>query len=322
MIALLKEHPRFYVKQVCAREERVGSECIGIGLLFESIQSVADESLVLSALPNRAAQYIEPMLAEKGCLVISNAQCHRMQEGVPLVLPDVNPEALLDITRGIVCVPNCVVAGLTVALKPLHDHFGIDAVHVTTLQAISGAGYPGVASLDILGNVIPHIQGEEEKIEMEPLKILKTSFPISATAMRVPVKHGHMASVALKLKRSVSLDAIIHAWNSYKGFSQQLFSAPKNPIRYLQGVDDPQPQRHVELDRGMRVSIGRLRKCSNFDCKFILLSHNLIQGAAGTSVLIAEALMSMRREYAENTGQRNESNLTRTHHARLGDLEP
>ena len=206
---------------------------------------------------------------------------------------DVNGEK---IAKGPICVPNCNVAGISLALRPLTQAFGVTKLQVTTLQALSGAGYPGVASLDAMANVIPFIEGEEDKIEKEPNLLLESyqGFPIqiSATATRVPVINGHMAVVSMELKKKGSFEQIIEAWQNYRGLSQKLnlgFKA-KSPILYLDEAHFPQPRLHIERENGMQVVIGRLRPCSHFDWKFVMVSNNLILGAAGSSIQIAEVL--------------------------------
>ena len=208
----------------------------------------------------------------------------------------------------IITNPNCSVVGITMALKPLLDHFGIESVNVVTLQALSGAGYLGVASMDILDNVIPFIAGEEAKIETEPLKILgtleKTIIPypmrLSAQCTRVPVSDGHLGCVSVKLKKKASAEEIIDAWRGFKGEPQELKlpMAPKCPLIYLDHEMHPQPKLHRSLENGMAVSIGRLRKCSLFDWKFVILSHNTIRGAAGCAILNAE-LMARKGYFGE-----------------------
>jgi aspartate-semialdehyde dehydrogenase len=202
----------------------------------------------------------------------------------------------------IVTNPNCSVIGLTTALKPLIDRWGVEQAHITTLQAISGAGYPGVPSFDILDNVIPFIAGEEEKVETEPLKILGRlqgntlhSYPmrLSAQCNRVAVMDGHMACVSVKLKAQAAAEEIIEAWQNFSGEPQTLHLplSPKRPIVYFFDDKHPQPKLHRHLEQGMAISVGRLRQCPLLDWKFVLLSHNTVRGAAGCAILNAELML-------------------------------
>jgi aspartate-semialdehyde dehydrogenase len=256
--------------------------------------------LLFSGLDAAAADEIEPLYAGRGHLVVSNAKSFRLREDVPLLIPEINPESLTLLARqpwaagggGIVTNPNCVVAGLALALAPLHAAFGIAAVTVVTLQALSGAGYPGVASLDAQGNVIPFISGEEEKIATEPLKILGAEFPISVAVNRVPVRDGHTESVFVKLQRKAGLGEIAEVLASFRGEPQRLGlpSAPAAPLVVIDAPDRPQPARDVERDHGMAVTIGGLRADPVYDARFTLLVHNTIRGAAGAAILNGELL--------------------------------
>ena len=266
--------------------------------------------IIFAALDSSIAAELEPRFAEAGCAVVSNSSALRMQRDVPLVIPEVNPDHidLLETqawrkkSRGyVVTNPNCSAIGLVLALKPLQQHFGIETVMAVTMQAVSGAGYPGVASLDILGNVIPYISKEEEKMEEETLKLLghlnsasivPADFGMSAQCNRVSVEDGHTESIAIKLKKKVSAEEIIRAWNSFRSVPQELRlpSAPEQPIRYLDAPDRPQPRFDVDSGNGMTTTVGRLRPCSVLDWKFTVLSHNTIRGAAGAAVLNAELL--------------------------------
>jgi len=201
----------------------------------------------------------------------------------------------------VVTNPNCSAIGLVMALAPLHKQFGIETVVVVTMQAVSGAGYPGVASLDILGNVIPYIANEEEKMEEEARKLLgdltsagiqPADFAISAHCNRVAVEDGHTESVSVKLRTKAAPEDVVGAWNQFHGVPQelQLPSAPEQAIRYMERADRPQPRFDVDCGEGMTTSVGRLRACSVFDWKFTVLSHNTIRGAAGAALLNAELL--------------------------------
>jgi aspartate-semialdehyde dehydrogenase len=261
-------------------------------------------------LPGSTAGAVEEELAAAGFGVSSNASAHRMDPDVPLLIPDVNPDhtALIrvqQIRRGwrgfIVTNPNCSATHLVCALKPLHDAFGLTAVNVVTMQAISGAGYPGVASLDILDNVIPYIGGEEEKIESEPRKLLGVltgesitlaDFVVSAQANRVAVRNGHLEAVSVKLKRPASLDEVTAAFANYRSEPQRLGlpTAPDPAIILHSAVDRPQPRLDRLAGKGMATSVGRVRPDPLLDYKFLVLGHNTIRGASGGALLNAELL--------------------------------
>jgi len=261
--------------------------------------------LVISALDADAAREIEPAFAAAGYPVFTNASAHRMRSDVPLLIPEVNPDHLALAGRQptapgfIVANPNCSTVGLVLALKPLADAFGLDAVQVTTMQAASGAGYPGVASLDILGNVVPHIAGEEAKLEAEPRKILGTvtdvgvaPYPvaISAQANRVPVLDGHLLSIAVRTSRPASVG---DARAALAGFASPLAgldlpSAPARPVALLPDGEVPQPRRHAERGGGMVVHVGCVRACPVLGIRFVALVHNTVRGAAGAAILNAE----------------------------------
>jgi len=234
----------------------------------------------------------------------------RMQSDVPLLIPEVNGDHIRLIDKQswrskssgyVVTNPNCSAIGLVLALAPLHRAFTLETVMVVTMQAVSGAGYPGVASLDILGNVIPYIAKEEEKMEEETQKLLGTlngsrvdpaPFAMSAQCNRVAVEDGHTESVAVRLKRKAKPEEIIATWNDFRAEPQQLRlpSAPDQPVVYMTATDRPQPRFDVDLGAGMTTAVGRLRKCNVLDWKFTVLSHNTIRGAAGAALLNAELL--------------------------------
>ncbi len=265
---------------------------------------------VFAALDSAIAAEMEPRFAEAGCAVVSNSSALRMQEDVPLVIPEVNGGhiRLIDIQPWrkksggyVVTNPNCSAIGLVLALAPLEQRFGLETVMAVTMQAISGAGYPGVASLDILGNVIPFIKNEEEKMEEETRKLLghlngkrviPGEFAMSAQCNRVAVEDGHTESVSLRLKKKATREEIIAAWNDYRAEPQELKlpSAPERPVIYLDAADRPQPRLDVDTGAGMTSVVGRLRPCGVLDWKFTVLSHNTIRGAAGAAVLNAELL--------------------------------
>ena len=265
--------------------------------------------IIFAALDASIATELEPRFADAGHAVVTNSSALRMKSDVPLVIPEVNPGHIKMIecqtwrrkSKGFVVTnPNCSAIGLVMALAPLQQ-FGIETVIAVTMQAVSGAGYPGVPSLDILGNVIPYIPKEEEKMEEETLKLLgrlegskfvPAPFAMSAHCNRVAVEDGHTESVSLKLKKKPPPAEIIAAWNEFRSDPQELKlpSAPQQPVRYLETVDRPQPRLDVDAGNGMTATVGRLRPCSVLDWKFIVLSHNTIRGAAGAAILNAELL--------------------------------
>lgn len=267
-----------------------------------------DCQIVFSGLDSSVAGEIETNFANAGYIVLSNAKNHRMDVDVPLLVPEINSEHLALINsqefgKGkIITNPNCSTIGLVLSLKPMIDNFGIDAVNVVTMQALSGAGYPGVASLDIIDNVIPYINGEEDKIETEPLKIFgqyesgkikHQNIKISAQCNRVAVTDGHLECVSVSLSQKVSEKEIIMAWQEFTADPQKLGlpSAPNKPLYYFYEDNYPQPKLHRNMDKGMAASIGRLRKCGILDYKFNVLSHNTIRGAAGGAILNAELMI-------------------------------
>ena len=266
--------------------------------------------IIFAALDAGIARELEPQFADAGCAVITNSSALRMQSDVPLVIPEVNGDHIRLIEkqpwRGksggyVVTNPNCSAIGLVLALAPLHRAFTLETVMAVTMQAVSGAGYPGVASLDILGNVIPYIAKEEEKMEEETQKLLGTlngsrvdpaPFAMSAQCNRVAVEDGHTESVAIRLKKKAAPEEIIAAWNDFRAEPQQLHlpSAPDQPVIYMTAPDRPQPRFDVDLGAGMSTAVGRLRKCNVLEWKFTVLSHNTIRGAAGAALLNAELL--------------------------------
>jgi aspartate-semialdehyde dehydrogenase len=269
--------------------------------------------IMFSALDAKAADEIEPAFARAGHLVISNARSFRMDPSVPLLIPEINPEHLGLLPRqrrdhgwpgAIVTNPNCSTVVLAMVLAPLRQ-FGLRAVNVTTLQAVSGAGYPGVPSLDILGNVIPAISGEEEKMQSETQKILGTIDDgtisphlavVSAHTTRVAVIDGHTEMVSIKVDDRVSLDQVREALTSWRGRPQELGlpTAPEAPLVYLGEANRPQPRLDAGRDGGMTVSVGRLRDCPVLGMKLVALGHNTIRGAAGAAVLNAELMVADR----------------------------
>ncbi len=325
-IQLLDGHPWFEIAVLAASERSAGQaygEAVNWiqdspipGAIAQMKVSLSEPGfkvpLVFSALDASVAGEIEESFARKGYLVISNARNHRFHPRVPLMIPEVNSDHLAALSHqpfgegGIVTNPNCSTTGMVMALKPLHDGFGLEQVHVVTMQALSGAGYPGVSSLDALDNVVPFISGEEGKMESEPKKLLgrwsgeafeEQELRISASCHRVPVLDGHMESVSVKLKKRAAAEEIIEAWQKFRALPQELElpSAPRQPLHYFHQNHFPQPRVHRHLEKGMAVSIGRLRPCALLDFKFTVLVHNTIRGAAGGAILNAEMLVAQRR---------------------------
>ena len=323
-IQLLERHPWFEVAWLAASERSAGlpygeavrwrlNTPLPARVAAMTVSPAAPEGapkVVFAALDAAIAAELEPRFAAAGHAVISNSSALRMRSDVPLVLPEINADHVRLIETQAwrkssggfaVTNSNCSAMGLALALAPLHKAFSIEQLFVVTMQAVSGAGYPGVASLDILGNVIPYIAKEEEKMEEETPKMLGTldggvvrpaSFRMTAHCNRVPVEDGHTESVSVKLKRKAAADEIIAAWESYRGAPQELKlpSAPERPIVYDRAPDRPQPRFDVGRGEGMTVSVGRLRPCPVLDWKFTVLSHNTIRGAAGAALLNAELL--------------------------------
>jgi aspartate-semialdehyde dehydrogenase len=255
--------------------------------------------LAFSALDSSVARKVEWAYAEAGVFVVSNASPHRMDPGVPLVIPEVNADHL-ELVRhqpfaggGIVCNPNCSTIGLVLALAPLHRAFGVEEVAVTTLQAASGAGYPGVPSLDLIDNVVPFLEGEEEKLVEEPAKILGTlaagahsidaaGIVVSPQCFRVPVIDGHTLSVSVRLHGDPGVDKVLAAWEA---------ASSTVPLRYTHRADRPQPRLDRQFCAGMGITIGRLRPCPILGLRFVALSHNTVRGAAGGALATAEAAL-------------------------------
>jgi aspartate-semialdehyde dehydrogenase len=321
-VQMLERHPNFVVTALAASDRSQGKPyhvATTWRLMGEMPAAVRDLpvrppeppldcDVVFSSLPTDVARPAEAAFVAAGYPVISNSSAFRMDEDVPLVVPEVNPEhlGLLDGRKGqgfIVTNPNCSAVMVTLALAPLHARFGISAAAVTTMQALSGAGYPGVPSLDIIDNVIPYIASEEEKIQSETGKILgrlngsriaAAPFPVSAQCHRVHVQDGHLGAIRVKLERSASLDELRDAWASFCGVPQDLGlpSAPARPILVRNEVDRPQPRLDRDAGGGMSVTIGRIAKDAVLDYRFLALSHNTIRGAAGAALLNAELLLA------------------------------
>jgi aspartate-semialdehyde dehydrogenase len=325
LVKMLADHPWFELAEVAASERSSGKRyaeavrwhqdgpipAAAGNLIVRSLAPTLDCDFVFSALDSSIAGEAEEEFARAGYPVVSNSKNHRMDADVPLLIPEVNAAHLEAIpqqrkNRGynggfIVTNPNCSTAGLALVLKPLADAFGLEKIFVVTLQALSGAGYPGVASLDIVGNVVPHIGGEEDKMETEPQKILGTwdasrfldaALGISAHCNRVHVMDGHLECVSLSLKKRATLDEVREVLRNFQVDAElaSLPSAVRHPIVVLDEEDRPQPRRDVHAGNGMAAVVGRIRKCPVLDVKLTLLSHNLVRGAAGAALLNAELL--------------------------------
>jgi len=326
-VQLLSDHPWFELSAVAASDRNVGksyaeiTDSKGDKELPETIRNLAvveaapraldDPDIVFSALPTEVAGSVEEDFARAGFPVFSNASSHRMDPYVPLLNPEVNADhaKLLDEQkkqakwdRFIATNPNCTTSILTLSLKPFYDKFGLDTVVVSSMQAISGAGYPGVASMDILENVIPFIRNEEEKVEKETNKILGTptspaTITVSASCHRVPTIHGHIEAVFAKTRRTITPEEAAETMSEFKSTPQKLKlpTAPAHPIVVRREEDRPQTRLDVDEGHGMTVSVGRIRKDPAFKgVKYIALGHNLVRGGAGCSILNAELLLAQK----------------------------
>jgi len=325
LVKLLSDHPWFELTEVAASERSSGksyAEAVrwhldgpiphaARSLVVKSLDPSLDCDFVFSALDSSVAGAAEEDFARAGYPVVSNSKNHRMDSDVPLLIPEVNASHLDAIrtqqeNRGydtgfIVTNPNCSTAGLVLVLKPLADAFGLEKVFVVTLQAVSGAGYPGVASMDIHANVIPFINGEEEKMESEPQKLLgkwdgarfiDAGLGLSAHCNRVPILEGHLECISVSLKKIACLKEVREALRNFEVDAElaSLPSAIRNPVVVLDREDLPQPRRDVHAGNGMVAVVGRVRECPLLDIKLTLLSHNLVRGAAGAALLNAELL--------------------------------
>jgi aspartate-semialdehyde dehydrogenase len=324
-VQLLADHPWFEVAEVAASDRSAGKsfaeactwrlpgappESVG-ALTVTTCEGPFRSPLLFSGLDSSVAGEVEATLAGKGHAVVTNSRNHRMDADVPLLIPEVNPGHLDAVTAQrartgggyIVTNPNCSVVGLAMAVAPLHRAFGLESVAVVTLQALSGAGYPGVASLDVADNVIPYIGGgEEEKIEAEPQKILgdwdgkafvPAPFPVSASVHRVAVSDGHTMAVFVRLKRKAAPEEARRVLDEFRGEPQErrLPSAPERPIHVLIEPDRPQPRLDRDRERAMAVSVGRVRAERILELKLEALVHNTVRGAAGVAILNAELLL-------------------------------
>ncbi|MGC8793479.1 MAG: aspartate-semialdehyde dehydrogenase [Bryobacteraceae bacterium] len=324
-IKFLQGHPWFQIKWLGASDRSAGKKFAEAtawrldGEMPEAVRDLVVEEcrpgnaprLLFSAMDASVATEIERAFAAAGHFVVSNSKNHRMEPDVPLLIPEINPDhlRLAPVQRArrgwkglIVTNPNCTTVVLTMALAPLKQ-FGIRRAIMTSMQAISGAGYPGVPGMDVNANVIPFIGGEEDKVESEPLKILgrftgeaiePLAARISAHCNRVPVVDGHTETVSVELEARVSHQDVLEAIRGFRGLPQQrgLPSAPARPLIYMEQPDRPQPRRDVERERGMSVFVGRLRPCPVLDYKFVAMGHNTVRGAAGAAVLNAELMYS------------------------------
>lgn len=320
-IQLLQGHPQFEITALAASDRSAGKtyaeacawkltgdipEEIG-KIDVQPIEPPLDCDVIFSGLPSNVAREAEEAFARAGYPVITNSSCYRMDEDVPLLIPEINAEhiGLIEIQqekRGfskgfIVTNPNCAITAFAPPLAALHRKFGVESAIVTTMQAISGAGYPGVSSMDIMDNVLPYIAGEEPKVETESQKILgklvdgaivKADYTLSAQCFRVNVLDGHTASVRVKLASNSTLEEVIDAMTNFP--SLDLYSSPKHFIEVLDEPSRPQPRLDRDRGNGMTVSVGRLFPDTVFDYRFVAMSHNTVRGAAGSAILNAELL--------------------------------
>ena len=333
-IQLLENHPWFEVTWLAASDRSSGRKYGDAAkwrldtalperiarMTVSPAEPAGAPRIIFAALDADIAREMEPRFAAAGCAVVSNSSAFRMHANVPLVIPEVNPEHLHLIEEQqwrkesggyMVTNPNCSAIGLVMALKPLEERFGLEQIFVATMQAVSGAGYPGVPSMDIMGNVVPYIKSEEEKMEAETLKLLgrlesssagEAVAPLSARMTahcnRVAVEDGHTESVSIKLGnklgRPVTREDMLAAWAEFRPLAGlNLPMAPEQPVEWAPQDDRPQPRLDRNRGRGMGVTVGRLRPCGLLDWKFTVLSHNTIRGAAGAAILNAELLASL-----------------------------
>jgi aspartate-semialdehyde dehydrogenase len=325
-IQLLEDHPWFRITWLAASDRSSGKRYEDAAkwrldtpcperiakMTISPAEPNGAPKIIFAALDADIAREMEPRFAVAGCAVVSNSSAFRMHPNVPLVIPEVNADHLhlieeqswrKDSGGYIVTNPNCSAIGLVLALKPIQERFGIEQIFVTTMQAVSGAGYPGVASMDILGNVVPYIKNEEEKMQEETLKLLGSldgehirPLParMSAHCNRVAVEDGHTESVSIKLSRPATREEMLAAWAEFQPLKgQDLPTAPAQPVEWIAAEDRPQPRLDKNRGRGMAASVGRLRPCGLLDWKFTVLSHNTIRGAAGAAIVNAELLLSL-----------------------------
>jgi len=324
LASMLEHHPWFELKWLGASDRSAGrrySEACN-WRLRDAMPAGVRETIVNDCVPGNAPQLlfasldgkvageVEGAFARAGHVVVSNSSHYRMVQDVPLVIPEVNPGhlALVRTQRKnqgwsgmIVTNPNCTTIGLVMSLAPLASSFGLEKVIMTSMQAVSGAGYPGVPTLDIMGNVVPYIGGEEEKVERETQKLLGTltdgrvepgDFAVSAHCNRVMVEDGHTETVSVALRNRATLDDLIAAWRDFRPAPEiaSLPSAPGRPVVVREEADRPQPRFDLNAEHGMAAVVGRLRPCPVLDYKYVVLSHNTIRGAAGAALLNAELM--------------------------------
>jgi aspartate-semialdehyde dehydrogenase len=320
---LLENHPQFEITALAASDRSTGKPYAEAcawklaGAMPENVKNIEvqaiepplDCEIVFSSLPSTVARETEEAFARAGYPVISNSSSYRMDEDIPLLIPEINADHLGLITRQqekrgfgkgfIVTNPNCAVVSFAPPLAALHRKFGVESAIVTTLQAISGAGYPGVSAMDITDNVLPYIAGEEPKVETEAQKILgtfsdggieKADFTVSAQCFRVPVIDGHTASVRVNLKETATLEDAVEAMAAFP--SLDLYSSPKQFIKICDEPSRPQPRIDRDAGSGMTITVGRFFPDNIFDYRFVALSHNTVRGAAGSAILNAELLIA------------------------------
>ncbi|MFC1997987.1 aspartate-semialdehyde dehydrogenase [Chloroflexota bacterium] len=324
-IQLLADHPWFEIAALAGSERSAGKKYSDLRWILDSdLPSHIGEMIVsapepglpgkiaFSALPSDIAKNVEPMFAAAGYAVCSNASTYRETPNIPLLIPELNADHISMIDKQciikswpglLVTSPNCTTTGLAMTLHPLHQAFGVRQVFVTTLQAVSGAGYPGVSFMDIQDNLIPYINSEEEKIQSETCLLLgemkagertPAEIGVSVQVNRVPVSDGHTLSIALKFERPTSVDEAIQVLEDFRGpvSIRDLPSAPENPILVRREIDRPQPRRDRNANNGMSVTVGRVRPCPLLDLRMVSVVHNTLRGAASGSILNAELLVS------------------------------
>ncbi len=325
-VQLLADHPWFQVTALAASESSAGRPYAEVArwvipgdpppriaeMTVRPLEPDLPARIVFSALPSTVARRVEPRFAQAGYAVCSNASAFRQEPGIPLLIPEVNADhiALIERQRAergwrgfIVTSPNCTTTGIVLPLKPLDEAFGLRRVLAVSMQAISGAGHPGVASLDILGNIVPYIGGEEEKIEAETRLLLgrleegrrvEADLVISAQANRVPVLDGHTVCLSLGFERPPTPEEAVAALTDFRGpeVVRRLPSAPARPIVVRPEPDRPQPRRDRDAEGGMAISVGRVRPCPLLDLRLVSVSHNTLRGAASGSILNAELLVA------------------------------
>jgi aspartate-semialdehyde dehydrogenase len=325
-IQLLADHPWFEIVALAASERSAGRPFAEVSnwvipgdppphlgeMAVHGLEPNLPARLVFSALPGAVAQEVEPVFAQAGYAVCSNASAYREESGIPLLIPEVNADhvAMIEGQRAergwsgcLVTSPNCTASGIVLPLKPLDDAFGLERVFAVSMQAISGAGYPGVPSLDILGNVVPYIKGEEEKIQQEIRLMLgrmvegrrvEAKIKVSAQANRVPVLDGHTVCLSLGFEKAPDVEEAIAALSDFRGSAvvRELPSAPARPIVVRRQPDRPQPRRDIGAEGGMAVTVGRVRPCPLLDLRLVSVSHNTLRGAASGSILNAELLVA------------------------------